>query len=196
MGWKSDRKRKNYRKLVLESLELFSTMMHNSIQSRTPCIHFVQRGNICLKGCWWWVLSEIGLARCSRWRKSRHCRKRMLVSSSFHERGHIFMGTGKFENKHGVEILVNRSGENESIGQTSSTNVPQQRRSQSTNSVYCWWALNERTEQSRNSRNPTRRAYKFWEEISTLNWGAGLVLDVSVLDVTHSRMETKEEMGT
>ena len=33
--------------------------------------------------------------------------------------------------------------------------------------------LEERTYQSRNSRNPKRRASKLWEEISTLNWGPG-----------------------
>ena len=38
-----------------------------------------------------------------------------------------------------------------------------------------------------NSRNPKRRAYKLWEEISTLNSSPGLVSNVSVLDRTPSR---------
>ena len=53
------------------------------------------------------------------------------------QQGHIFMGAGEFENKHGVGIFVNKSGENVTSGQNTSTNEPQQRRSLSTNNVNC-----------------------------------------------------------
>ena len=42
-----------------------------------------------------------------------------------------------------------------------------------------------------NSRNPKRRAYKLWEEISTLNSSQGVVSDVSVLDRTPSKRERR-----
>ena len=124
------------------------------------------------------------------------------------QQGYMFMGAGKiWEQTWSWKYWWTRSGENVSVGQTTSTNEPLQRRSQSTSNVYCWWVctsptlcrrtttLKERTDQSRNSRSPKRRASKLWEEISTLNWGPGLVSNVSVLGRTQSERETREETG-
>ena len=53
------------------------------------------------------------------------------------QQGNMFMGSGKFENKHGVGILADKKCECISTGQTTSVNVPYHRRSQSTNNMFC-----------------------------------------------------------
>ena len=50
--------------------------------------------------------------------------------------------------------------------------------------------LKRYTDQSRNSRNPKRTTYKLWETSMRI-WDQGLVLNVSVLDRTHSKEGNK-----
>ena len=45
---------------------------------------------------------------------------------------HIFMGAGKYENRHGVGIMLNKGGEKESLIPITSMNVPSKQRSWST----------------------------------------------------------------
>ena len=106
---------------------------------------------------------------------------------------------GKFEKQ-------TRSGEKRSSGPNTSTNVPLQHRSQSTNSgSHCWvctFPLGIRgptrpkkcSTQLRRWRNP-QKTCKLWEETSTLNFVPELKLNASVLECIPSTNQTAEVTG-
>ena len=101
--------------------------------------------------------------------------------------GHIFMGAGKIENKHVVGMLVNKKWRkriiwtdyiNERAIATSITvnillmSVYFSHSGSSDHHVERAYRSIEKLTKSK------RRAYKLWEEISTLSWGPGSVSEI------------------
>ena len=132
-----------------------------------------------------------------------------LARSEFWEthHKHIYMGAGKYDNKHGVGILPNKKWRHRIIGteyiseRAITTMIMVNHQRIKLMSVYFTHSRNadhhteKCTEHLRSTRIPTTRAYRSLEEASTLNWVQDTALSVQVLARTHSMKETKEEIG-
>ena len=120
---------------------------------------------------------------------------------------HMFMGAGKYDNKHGVGIMLNRKWRQKYIDAEyinerviTATIVVKHQRTELM-SVYFLHSgdadhhVEKCTEQSRSTRQPTTIAYRLLEEISMLSWDQDAELNVQVLANTHSTEETREVIG-
>ena len=122
---------------------------------------------------------------------------------------HIFMGAGKYDNKHGVGIMLNTKWQQQIIDTehineraiTATIVVNHQRIKLM--SVY-FLALEDRCgpprrknvqNKSRNTRQTTETAYRSLEETSMLSWDQDKEQNVQVLANTHSTEEAREVTG-
>ena len=118
--------------------------------------------------------------------------------------GHVVMGAGRYENKHGVAIIVNEKWKYK-VNWTNcisermiATSITVNKQPITVLSVYMPHSgyADDHVEKTYNMiQSRLTRAYKSSEEISTLNWDQVLVLSKQELGNTLSKRQTTEENG-
>ena len=118
---------------------------------------------------------------------------------------HIFTGAGKYDNKHGVGIVLNKKWRQKIIDTeyiseraiTAAIVVNHQRIKLM--SVYFSHYADQHVEKcikrSSSTRQIAKTTYRLLEETSMLNWDLAAEPNVQVLADTHSTKETKEVTG-
>ena len=114
------------------------------------------------------------------------------------QQGHMFMGSGKVENKHGIGILVNKKWRKH-INWTDYISERAITTSITVNKQHVLLMIVYFTH-SGYADHHVEKVYRSIEKLTkskkqNMNWDQGLVLNVSVLDRTHSKWETREENG-
>ena len=120
---------------------------------------------------------------------------------------HIFMGSGKFDNKHGVRSMLNKRWrqriiDTEYIDERAITTTILVNRQRIILMSVCFFTrgvgtitLRKCTKRSRNARQIAKDTYTLLEETSMQNWDLDTKQNVLVLAGTHSTRETKEVIG-